>query len=290
MSQTHYDWEDEIGRKIGLEGISIIGLMVGEHLHPPMINDRRIWENGENWRLGAEKCIKRLAKKAKIKAGWKILDIGCGVGGPSRLLANEYKCNVIGTNVIGTNFSWKQLRTAKRITIEAGLEDKVTYVMSNAELLPFTSSIFDVIWTFNMFYHIVNKKRAISEFNRVLKNDGILAFDDWVITEEISDGEHALLKHDWSSADWITDRKLFAMLGDNGFKIKWIEDYSRVGRVMMKRYFSDVFENYFRPKIISLDAKWGESIADHFKNAIERTIYFYEEGKMRYLQFIAKKK
>ena len=37
MHVTHYDWEDTIGRQIGLEGTSIVGLMLGDQLHPPMV-------------------------------------------------------------------------------------------------------------------------------------------------------------------------------------------------------------------------------------------------------------
>lgn len=162
--------------------------------------------------------------------------------------------------------------------------------MANAEVLPFRSEMFNFVWTFNMFYHIIEKEKAISEFRRVLKKNGILAFDDWVITEKISNDEHMLLKYDWSSTDWITDLNLFKVLENNGFNIERVKDYSRVGRVLMKRYFVEVFESYFRPKIVSLDEDWGNSMADHFKNAIERTIYLYETRKMKYLQFIANKK
>ncbi|MBI2499424.1 class I SAM-dependent methyltransferase [Candidatus Woesearchaeota archaeon] len=99
MSQLHYDWDDELGRKIGLEGASIIGLITGEHLHPPMVNDKNIWMYGENWKLGAEECVRRLAKKAKISAGSDVLDVGCGMGGSCKLLAEEYGCNVTGINL-----------------------------------------------------------------------------------------------------------------------------------------------------------------------------------------------
>ena len=57
----------------------------------------------------------------------------------------------------------------------------------------------------------------------------------------------------------------------------------------MSKYFSDVVENQFRDKIIELDEIWGPVIVNQFKNAVERTIKYYQEGKMKYIQLVATK-
>ena len=279
----YYEWEDKIGKTVGLEGAGIIGIILGDQLHPPMVYDKKIWKDGRKWREGALICVRRLAEVADVK-GKKILDVGCGVGGPGRILATEYDCNVASINISGT-----QLRTSKRITLEQGIEEKVLYVRADAESIPFRNSYFDVIWTFNMFYHVQDKKRAIQEFNRTLREKGTLAFDDWTLTDKIDEGEHNLLKHDWVSGEWIDDKSLFALLESNGFEINHCEDYSRV-HSLMSSYFSPVFERRFKKKIRKIDKFWGNMTSNHFKRAVERTIQFYKEDKMRYLQIVATKK
>lgn len=284
MQNNHYDWEDRIGRKIGLEGTGIVGIMVGDHLHPPMIASEEIWRDGTNWKRGAELCTIRLAEMASLQEGQFVLDVGCGVGGSSRLLAKNYR-----TNVVGINTSKKQIKTANRITAENNLDGLVKFIEANAAMLPFQSSSFNILWTFNMFYHVRNKKRAFEEFSRVLHTKGKLAFDDWVVTNDIDDGEHSLLKHDWNSEDWTKEDKLYGLMKRYGFKIERIEDYSKVS-LLMDKYFSRVFESQFRKEIESLDAEWGHMMADHFKQAVERTIDFYQEGKIKYIQLVAIKK
>ena len=284
MHITHYDWEDIIGRQIGLEGTSIVGLMLGDQLHPPMVEAKEIWKSGKRWKEGAEMCVHRLAAMMQIHANDLILDVGCGIGGPARLLASEYGCRIVGINT-----SKKQLKTAIRVTKEKNLEDRVKYVGANAETLPFPVGCFDKVWTMNMFYHIRDKGLAVNEFYRVLKPNGVLAFDDWTITDTTTKKEIALLKHDWLNQNWITENELMLLLKNNHFSIENVSDYSHVGKTVMKKYFGKVFNRDFRKRIEKIDPQWGEMIADHFEGAIKRTIEYYKEAKMKYIQLTATK-
>jgi len=66
---------------------------------------------------GAE-VSKELANRIKLD-NLSVLDVGCGIGGPSRMLADEYNCRVTSISELpGDYLSWSGSRT-KRITYGA---------------------------------------------------------------------------------------------------------------------------------------------------------------------------
>lgn len=58
-----------------------------------------------------------------IKEGMRVLDVGCGVGGPARTIASETGCNVVGV----TRNKW-HIERGWQLTKEAGLEGQVEHV------------------------------------------------------------------------------------------------------------------------------------------------------------------
>ena len=108
------------------------------------------------------------------KSKLKILDAGCGSGAALKYLSKF-------GNVIGVDISDEALRFAKK-------RGKVR--KANVSSLPFNDSSFDVVVCLDVLFHqwIINDMKAISEFSRVLKKDGILlmrepAFD-WMKSNE----------------------------------------------------------------------------------------------------------
>ena len=59
-----------------------------------------------------------LAREADLHKGMRILDAGCGIGGPARMLANEYGCHVTGIDI-----TKEFIETAKLLTRLVGLEE-----------------------------------------------------------------------------------------------------------------------------------------------------------------------
>ena len=57
-----------------------------------------------------------------LKPGQKVLDVGCGVGGPAREIARFSDVNIVGFN--NNDF---QLQRANAKTRKAGLSDKVSF-------------------------------------------------------------------------------------------------------------------------------------------------------------------
>ncbi|GEM_PF-3278669 len=163
----YYDG-DTAGDLLGLPGAGIIALMSGDQLHPPMVFNDKFWSDGRLWQEGATESVRQLANLAGINANSRVLDVGCGIGGASRLLAKEYGCNVKGLNI-----SSLQIETAKLMTSVSGLADKISFIIGDAESIPFPDSSFNHVWSMNMFYHIPDKTAAFKEFARVIESGGL---------------------------------------------------------------------------------------------------------------------
>ena len=67
-----------------------------------------------------------MALMLELKPGMRVLDLGCGVGGPARQIAR-----FAGVHVTGVNLHKYQLHVAREATKEAKLDGFIDYVECN---------------------------------------------------------------------------------------------------------------------------------------------------------------
>jgi MPBQ/MSBQ methyltransferase len=106
-----------------------------------------------------------------LPQGTTVLDVGCGIGGSSRILARDY-----GFSTTGITISPQQVRRARELTPE-GLDAK--FQVDDALNLSFPDNSFDVVWSIEAGPHMPDKARYGEEMLRVLKPGGILVVADW---------------------------------------------------------------------------------------------------------------
>lgn len=89
---------------------------------------------GEGFTAALARHEYSLASKIGLKAGMRVLDVGCGIGGPARNIARFSDANIVGIN--NNDF---QVARAQKYTAEAGLANQVTFekVRSPRRLDPF---------------------------------------------------------------------------------------------------------------------------------------------------------
>lgn len=102
-----------------------------------------------------------------------VLDVGCGIGGTCRMMAEKFNCVVSG---IDKNEEF--IRTATELSSLVGLEDKTFFVQGDALDMPYRDNFFDVVWTQHVQMNIEDKKKFYSEIYRVLKCNGSFIYYD----------------------------------------------------------------------------------------------------------------
>jgi cyclopropane-fatty-acyl-phospholipid synthase len=110
---------------------------------------------------------RHIAAKLLLRPGMKVLDIGSGWGGLALYLASE-----CGVDVTGLTLSTEQLKVAQRRAAQAGLSDRVRFVLRDYRE---EKGQYDRIVSVGMFEHVgVGQYPAFfDQVNRLLKSDGV---------------------------------------------------------------------------------------------------------------------
>jgi MPBQ/MSBQ methyltransferase len=107
----------------------------------------------------------------KFPPGTTVLDVGCGIGGSSRILGKDY-----GFAVTGITISPQQVQRAQELT---AAELDVKFLVDDAMALSFPDASFDVVWSIEAGPHMPDKAIFAHELMRVLKPGGVLVLADW---------------------------------------------------------------------------------------------------------------
>jgi ubiquinone/menaquinone biosynthesis C-methylase UbiE len=122
---------------------------------------------------GQRPATMRLAELVGFADSERVLDVGSGLGGPSRFLAWRYGCRVSGVDLTA-----EFVRVAEMLTRLIGLVGRVDYRQGDALDLPFPDESFDVVWSQNAAMNIADRDRLYREMHRVLKRGGKLALQE----------------------------------------------------------------------------------------------------------------
>lgn len=129
--------------------------------------------------LGQHRIWKRMAVSwSGAKPGDCVLDICCGSGDLAFLLS--HKVGSLG-KVMGLDFSWEQLRIAssRQRSLSNSCYDNIEWVEGDALNLPFPDGSFDAITMGYGLRNVVDKRRALEEMRRVLKEGSKVSILDF---------------------------------------------------------------------------------------------------------------
>ena len=111
-----------------------------------------------------ERIVLKSALSVVLKDKRRVLDVGCGTGFLSTILAE------LGFEVFAIDISKEMLKIAK--SKAKGLN--ITFKSGDAEALPFGDKTFDAVVERHVLWTLTNPEKAIEEWVRVLKDDGVL--------------------------------------------------------------------------------------------------------------------
>lgn len=164
--REHYGAAGLIDRiKPALEAIAIDGQMLTVTQLAPL----------DQFHLRGALATSELAKAARIEPATRVLDLGCGIGGPARYLSATFGCRVTGVDL-----SPAFVEAADYLTERCGLSDRVTFQTGDALHLPFEGGAFDTVFLQHVAMNIEDRPALYAEARRILAPGGRLATYDLV--------------------------------------------------------------------------------------------------------------
>ncbi len=106
-----------------------------------------------------------------------ILDIGCGIGGPARYIAQRF-----GARITGIDLTAEFCDVARHLTAALGLADRVDFKQGDALAMPFADASFAGAYSMNVSMNIADKAGFYGEIHRVLRPGG------WLVLSEVAQG------------------------------------------------------------------------------------------------------
>ena len=97
-----------------------------------------------------------------------LLDVGCGTGRISHMLAAQFSF------IIGMDVNIPMLKFAAQKAKKDGLDQKVNYIAGDIWNLPFRDEIFSGLFFFGVLHHLSGPYEALMHLTSVLKRDGVL--------------------------------------------------------------------------------------------------------------------
>lgn len=173
---------------------------------------------------------RELLLRAGIRRGMSVVDLGCGVGMTTQLLAE-----LVGPTgeVIGVDYSAAQVEQARAL-LPAGLSN-VRFVEASATDTGLPREAFDVVYCRFLLIHLQDPEAALHEMHELLKPSGIMAIEDGDLTSATSEPRSKL--EEFSN--------LFGALGP-----KWGVDYTlgrRLFHLVLNAKFSQVEITFNQP-------------------------------------------
>ncbi len=205
--------------------------------------------------------VLRVGEFLNIGTGNELLDIGCGIGGPARLISEAFNCCVHGIDIAAEQV--RSARTLSRLVSNNNLQ--ADFFRASALDLPVCDQTMDGVYAIGTFVHIVDKTALLNEAHRVLKPGKRLAILDYVRYQNVKALEETFPEHYHPFAP----NELENLLARHGFTLTFFEDRSQAlveAYMAVGRVFSDKF--YLRATLEA--ALWWLTGAEGLRDAARR--------------------
>ena len=164
-------------------------------------------------------ATEELAAPLQIAPDHTVLDIGCGIGGPARYMADRYGCRVVGVDL-----TEEFCDVARRLNDLVGLAGRVTIHHGSALDLPFDAATFDAAYCHNVAMNIADKDRLYAEAHRVLRPGGKFGLAEVALGEAGQVVYPVPWAEDGAASHLQTLDQMRAGLRAAGFDILTVED------------------------------------------------------------------
>ncbi|KAK5270823.1 Delta(24)-sterol C-methyltransferase [Exophiala xenobiotica] len=178
----------------------------------------------------------RLALFMGLRPGMKVLDVGCGIGGPAREMAK-----LVGCEVVGITINQAQVDRAIQLTAQEGLTGKCTFLKADWHDLPFAPNSFDAAFAIEATCHASSLRTVYTNICRVLKPGGVFGVSEWVLTPAFdrNNSRHIAMRNRMERGNGIsnlhTSDEARQAMASAGFDVSHEEDFARYFDYLMDK-------------------------------------------------------
>lgn len=231
----------------------------------------------DEFHIRGREATLELAERMELSPDCHVLDMGSGLGGPARTVADAYGCKVTGVDLTRVFCD-----TAGVLSDWLGLSDKVRFVHGDATDLPFESATFDAVMTIHTAMNVPAKDVFYASARRVLKPGGVFAVYDVVQGE----GGPVLFPVPWarddSTSSLATPEEMRALLAAAGFEIEDEIDSSDESLEWFRKVTARIAESGPPP------VNAGFFLGDEFSRMAGNQVRNLEERRARTVTYICR--
>jgi len=162
----------------------------------------------------------KVAEALQLKPSMKVLDVGCGVAGPMRNIA-QYS----GANIVGLNINAYQIKKAKEYIQKSHLENICSLYEGNFMDTKLPAASFDAVYAIEATPHAPDKTKCFKEVHRLLKPGGCFAGYEYCLLDNYDENnrDHCQIMEDLEHGGGL--QKISSMKAvqqaflDAGFKV-----------------------------------------------------------------------
>lgn len=168
----------------------------------------------DEFHIRGREATMEIAEALGIGVGGVVLDIGCGLGGPARAMAEIRGCRVVGVDLTPAF-----CEAATALSRWTALDSLTSFRVGDATALPFADASFDAAMTIHVAMNIPDKPAMYREAHRVLRPGGTFVVYDVLQGE----GGEVMFPVPWAREPSIshlaTVAEMRAMLAAAGFEL-----------------------------------------------------------------------
>ncbi|KAI9751250.1 MAG: glutathione synthetase ATP-binding domain-like protein [Chaenotheca gracillima] len=166
-----------------------------------------------------------LAHMMGMRDGMKVLDVGCGVGGPAREIAK-----FAGVDITGLNNNDYQIERATAYAAKEGLADRLHFVKGDFMQMSFPENTFDAVYAIEATVHAPSLEGVYSQIFKSLKPGGVFGVYEWLMCEKYDNEnpKHREIRLGIEQGDGISNMvkvsEGLAAIKAAGFELEFHED------------------------------------------------------------------
>lgn len=225
---------------------------------------------------GGIDSTKVIFKENPIPEGAKVLDVGCGIGGPAKFLFDEFNADVLGIDLASNCIRIANKRYESIPKLNFKVADALTY--------PFENESFDFIYSRDVILHIASKDKLFDRLFNATKPGGKLVMTDYCC------GPQGL---------W--DEEFKAYVTQRGYTLVTVDQYKSIlenaGWVVERaedktEWFKEILETERSRAIKNKEeflAQFAEEDFDHLMEGWDSKLVRVPKGHQRWGYFVARK-